>query len=529
MAVPARGQGGHSMSEWISAPRDPNAEVCVRALEARDARFDGIFFVGITSTRIYCRPICPARVSRPSNRRFFPSAATAERAGFRPCRRCRPELAPGSRALVDAVSRLARAAAHRIEAGALNGRPVGQLASDLCVSERHLRRALERELGVTPLELAQTHRLLLAKQLLTDTTLSIARVAYASGFQSLRRFNAVFRERYGMTPRSLRTKPQRRPGNSSRGASGQPLASATDVVGLTLSYRTPLAWQLLLRLLRRDALQGVAMVDGICYARTVQIDGCRGVVVARGPAASVASAEQATSSLRVDVSLSLVPVLMPLLARLRQLFDLNAEPAAIDGCLHDAGLGAVVELRPGVRLPGAMDGFEAGLVALLGRAATDEARSTALARRIVARLGEPIDTGDPRLDRLSPGAERVADAGAARLARLGMPAAVAQTLDSFARSVADGHVRLDAGADIPTARAALEAIPGFDEQLSTRILASALSWPDAFTPSDPALQRAADVHCPKRLEDMAEAWRPWRAYATLHLRLHDEEARGYTP
>jgi AraC family transcriptional regulator, regulatory protein of adaptative response / DNA-3-methyladenine glycosylase II len=513
------------MIEWITAPRDQNDEACVRALEARDARFDGIFFVGITSTRIYCRPICPARVSRPSNRRFFPSAATAERAGFRPCRRCRPELAPGSRALVDAVSRLARAAARRIEAGALNGRPVGQLARELCVSERHLRRALERELGVTPLELAQTHRLLLAKQLLTDTTLSVARVAYASGFQSLRRFNAVFRERYGMTPRSLRAKPQRRPGDASNGASAEARGFATDGVGLTLSYRPPLAWLLLLRLMQRDALQGVVLVEGRSYARTVQIDGCRGVVVAR-PAAGGASASQGTSCLRVDISLSLVPVLMPLLARLRQLFDLNAEPAAIDGCLHDAGLGALVELRPGVRLPGAMDGFEAGLVALLRRGATDEATSSALGRRIVVQLGEPIDTGDPRLDRLSPGADRIADAGAARLGRLGVPAGTAQTLNAFARAVADGAVRLDAGADIAAARASLEAVPGIDERLSTRILAAALSWPDAFTPSDPALQRAADVHCTDRLQEMAEAWRPWRAYATVHLRLHDEGARG---
>jgi len=169
-----------------------DAEICTRALGARDARFDGLFFVGITSTGIYCRPVCPARVSYPERRRFFESPAAAESAGFRPCLRCRPELAPG-RALVDAVPRLAHVAAHRIAAGALNDRSVRQFARDLGVSERHLRRALEREVGVTPLELAQTHRLLLAKRLLVDTLLPVTRVAYASGFQSLRRFNSVFR------------------------------------------------------------------------------------------------------------------------------------------------------------------------------------------------------------------------------------------------------------------------------------------------------------------------------------------------
>src|ERR671933_1948360 len=184
-----------------------NAQICERALGARDARFDGIFFVGITTTGVYCRPVCPARVSYPSHRRFFESAASAERAGFRPCLRCRPELAPG-RALIDAVPRLARVAAHRIGAGALNGRGVTQLARELGVSDRHLRRVLERELGVSPVELAQTHRLLLAKRLLADTSLPVTRIAFASGFQSLRRFNGLFREQYRMPPSAVRRAPR---------------------------------------------------------------------------------------------------------------------------------------------------------------------------------------------------------------------------------------------------------------------------------------------------------------------------------
>src|SRR5215208_957899 len=199
---------------------DLTAELCHRAVGARDPRFDGLFYVGITTTRIYCRPVCPARVSHPERRRFFDSAAAAERSGFRPCLRCRPELAPG-RAAVDAVARLARAAERRIAAGALNGRSVTELARELGVSERHLRRALERELGVSPIELAQTHRLLLAKRLLADTTLSVTRVAYASGFQSLRRFNVAFREAYRMAPSDVRRrKPARRVAGAHAGHAG---------------------------------------------------------------------------------------------------------------------------------------------------------------------------------------------------------------------------------------------------------------------------------------------------------------------
>src|SRR5215212_1809490 len=230
------------------------AEVYARALGARDARFDGIFFVGITTTRVYCRPVCPARVSHPERRRFFDSAAAAERSGFRPCLRCRPELAPG-RALIDAVPRLARVAAHRIAAGALNGRGVACLARELGVSERHLRRALERELGVSPVELAQTYRLLLAKRLLADTSLPVTRVAYASGFQSLRRFNSVFRDRYRLSPSALRR--NRRSSDATREAGGRSAAQAapaTDLVRLTLAYRAPLAWDVLVALLRRDAM-----------------------------------------------------------------------------------------------------------------------------------------------------------------------------------------------------------------------------------------------------------------------------------
>jgi len=268
-----------------AAPHPPmlDAESCAQALASRDPRFDGVFFVGISSTMIYCRPVCPARVAYPDRRRFFASAAAAEHDGFRPCLRCRPELAPG-RALVDAIHRVARAAAMRIAAGALNGRGVGLLARELGVGERQLRRAMERELGVSPVELAQTHRLLLAKCLLTDTALPVTQVAFASGFQSLRRFNTVFQERYRMSPSGLR---QRR--HAAARAGVPPAGPAADLVRLTLAYRPPLAWDALLERLAADAVPGIEVVERGRYARTVDLAGCRGFVTVERTVWSAAS------------------------------------------------------------------------------------------------------------------------------------------------------------------------------------------------------------------------------------------------
>jgi len=476
------------------SPTQLSSDVCERALDARDARFDGIFFVGITTTRIYCRPVCPARVSYHDRRRFFDTAASAERAGYRPCLRCRPELAPG-RALIDAVPNLARVAAHRIGAGALNGRGVEQLARELGVSDRHLRRVLERELGVSPVELAQTHRLLLAKRLLADTALPVTRIAYASGFQSLRRFNSVFRERYRLSPRALR-----------RGPRGAPTG---DLVRLTLAYRAPLAWNALLALLGRDAMPGVETVEEGRYGRTVRVEGRSGVVFAADAAAA------AKTHLEVDVSPSLLPALMPLLARLRHLFDLDAEPTVVDAQLERGGLGALVARRPGLRVPGALDGFEAACRTLLGgrvRAA------------VVAALGEPVESGFPALSRLAPEAERVAEAGPARLAALGVSRRPAETLVLVARALEEGRLWLEPGSDVAAAQRALLAIDGVGVRLATTIVMHALHWPDGFPAADLALQRAAGAASPGELRVLAEEWRPWRAYAALHLRLKGEEA-----
>ncbi|HEY1951353.1 MAG TPA: AlkA N-terminal domain-containing protein, partial [Gemmatimonadaceae bacterium] len=338
------------MSASLAPTLPLQADVYARALDARDPRFDGVFFVGIVTTRIYCRPVCPARVSYQDHRRFFPSAAAAESAGFRPCMRCRPELAPGL-SHIDAVPRLARDAANRIAAGALNGHTVAELANDLGVSERHLRRALEREIGASPLELAQTHRLLLAKRLLSDTRLPVLRIAYASGFQSLRRFNAAFRAHYRMAPKELRAPRTAMP------------SSDEATVRLSLAYRAPFAWAALLTFLGRDAVAGVDIVEPGRYARTVALDGHTGFVIAEDTATP--AKRIGMGQVTISISHSLVPVLMPLLARLRQLFDLDAQPTVIDAHLAQGRLAAMIARRPGVRIPGYFDGFDGALRAIV--------------------------------------------------------------------------------------------------------------------------------------------------------------------
>jgi len=477
-------------------------EVYARALDARDPRFDGGFFVGITSTRIYCRPICPARVSHPERRRFFTSAAAAERAGYRPCLRCRPELAPG-RAACDAVSRLARAATSRIAAGALNGRAVADLARELGVGERHLRRVLEREMGVSPIELALTHRLLLAKRLLADTRLSVTRIAYASGFQSLRRFNAAFRERYRLSPSELR-RPELR---AARGRDD-------DFVRLSLAYRPPLAWAAMLQLLQRDAVRGIDAVEGDRYLSAVRVGGHVGAIVARD-GASGRRAGVARHSVEVDVTPSLLPVLMPVIARVRHLFDLDAEPSVIDAQLAQTGLARLVEAHRGVRVAGGLDGFDVALRVLLRRASRSQTAYESLTWRVAAALGEAVDVGLP-LHHLAPDARRVAATGVLALTSLGVGERFATVIVDVARAVAAGRVLLEPGTD-PRDVARELSVAGVDEQSVAHILARAAAWPDSF----PARDLTSSAIEWSSLSKRAERWRPWRAYAAMHLRLDD--------
>ena len=492
----------------------PDMEIYHQALNARDARFDGIFFVGITSTGIYCRPVCPAKVSYPNRRRFFNTAAAAEQAGYRPCLRCRPELAPG-RAVLDAVPRLATIAAHRISAGALNGRGVPDLARELGVSERHLRRALEREIGVSPVELAQTCRLLLAKRLLAETSLPVTRIAFASGFQSLRRFNAIFRERYRMSPVALRRGTPGAPSHRAPSASD----ASPDYVQLSLAYRSPLDWAALLGFFQREAIAGVEWVRGRRYARTVSQNGRAGIVIVENPHSGTEEIRPGmTQSLRVAVSAALLPALMPLLVRIRQLLDLDAEPAVVDRGLVAGGLGTFVARHPGLRIPGALNGFEAVLRVVLP-----------YPQPVVESLGRRLENGPEGLSLLLPDAERVAEAGPTRLVALGVPLRAAEILAGLARAVADGRLRLEQGSDVAETRAQLLTIDQMTEDLASRIIMRALPWPDAIPLSDPGLMKAAGATTSRHLQEVAERWRPWRAYAAHHLWLHLQEHRDTPP
>ena len=461
---------------------------CYQALLSRDTRFDGAFFVGVRTTGIYCRPICTAKTPRQENCRFFASAGAAEGAGFRPCLRCRPELAPG-RAPVDAVSRLAATAYTRIEEGALSVGGVEDLAQELGVTSRHLRRVVENEFGVSPVALAQTQRLLLAKRLLTDTDLSVTDIAFASGFASLRRFNTLFRERYRLNPTGLRKT--------------RLTATIPSALTFELAYRAPLDWDALLSFLAGRASCGVEAMEGRRYLRTVRLKGCTGWLTVEPTAGR--------STLRLEVSASLAPALLPLLARVRRLFDLSADPHQIA-----AVLGALSEANPGLRLPVAFDGFEMGVRAILGQQVSVKAATT-LAGRVAARFGVPTQTPFAALTHLFPPPEQLAGVEIIDLTALGIVTARAEAIQALAREMAAGRLLLEPGADAEATMARLQTLPGIGAWTAHYLAMRALGWPDAFPHTDLALRRAMGDPSPRRLLEKAEKWRPWRAYAAMHL------------
>jgi len=479
-------------------------ESCDRAVESADARFDGVFFVGVTTTSIYCRPICPARRTLRKHRRYFSSAAAAERSGYRPCLRCRPELAPG-RARVDAVPRLAEAAAQRIAAGALNGQGIDTLAQEFGVSGRQLRRAMQQELGVSPIELAQTHRLLLAKQLLTETPLPMGRVADASGFQSVRRFNALFRDRYRLNPESLR-----------RSANGTPRHEPDHApnLRLTLAYRPPLAWEALLGFLGPRATPGVERVSNGTWSRVVRDGGRTGVVRVHEPVASSAAARHDLIVLEADAALA--PSLMALCSRVKHLFDLAAEPNAIESHLRRTGFPAMARSTRGLRVPGAWDGFELAVRTILGQQVSVAGAST-LMGRLTALFGEPLSVPVDGFTHCTPTAERLADAGAQAIRQIGLPLARAETICEVSKRVADGTLKIAPEADVKAFINNMQEIRGIGAWTAEYIAMRALHWPDAFPASDLVLRRAAGNLTTTQLKRASESWRPWRSYAAMHL------------
>ena len=469
-----------------------DADICYQALRVHDARFDGRFFVGVATTGIYCRPVCPAKTPKRESCFFFPSAAAAESAGFRPCLRCRPELAPGNSS-IEANARLARRAAGLIEDGILDGLRLPGLADRLGVTDRHMRRVFRTEFGASPVRFAQTHRLLLAKRLLTETGLPITEVAMASGFSSVRRFNALMKEHYRISPTGLRRK---------TGDGG-----GTDTITLQLGYRPPLAWEELTGFLGKRAIEGVESISEGRYRRSVCLEAGGGphrgwievYCVPQRPA------------LKVCMDGALVRVIPQVLAGVKHLFDLSAHPIEIASVL-----GVLAQKTPGLRVPGAFDGFETAVRAILGQQITVKAAGT-VAGRLVDVFGEPVQTPFQEIRRLFPKPRRIAGCSVSKIAELGIVSQRARSIIALARAVADGTLHLDPGVDAEETMKALMSIPGVGVWTAQYVAMRALAWPDAFPHTDYGILKAMNEPSAARVLEAAEKWRPWRAYAAIHL------------
>jgi AraC family transcriptional regulator of adaptative response / DNA-3-methyladenine glycosylase II len=471
------------------------------ALLARDSRFDGVFFVGVTSTGVYCRPICRVKTPKAANCRFFDTAQEAEQAGFRPCLRCRPELAPGN-APVDDAQRIAQLIVQRLEEGHLDEQAgLEAIADQFELSSRQIRRIVQQELGVPPIQLLLTRRLLLAKQLLTETTWPMTEVAFASGFSSVRRFNDAFTRRYRMPPTRLRRK----------ATDGATAIAASETSSLQISYRPPYDWKGVLAFLAARALKGIEDVTDDSYARTVQLGTAKGWIrVTHSPK---------HHTLRVEFTHSLAPVLPALLARVRALFDLDARPDVIAKRLRkDVRLSRAVNSNPGLRVPGAFNGFEMGLRAILGQQITVKAAMT-IASRFVEAFGEPIVTPLPELNRLTPLSARIARASVGDIARHGIVAARARSVIALAKAQESGDVCLDGCAhhNPDDSMKRLAELPGIGPWTAHYIAMRALRWPDAFPKEDIAVRKNLGGVTAKQAEALSQAWRPWRSYAVMHV------------
>jgi AraC family transcriptional regulator of adaptative response / DNA-3-methyladenine glycosylase II len=479
---------------------DLDDDACYRAFITRDARFDGRLFAGVRTTRTYCRPICSARMPKRENMTFYPTAAAAQEAGFRPCLRCRPEAAPEFAAWRGTSNTVSRALA-LIDAGALDEAGIDRLAGRLGVGERQLRRLFRQHLGASPVSVAQTRRVLLAKHLIHETRLSMAEVALASGFASIRRFNEIFQRLFGRPPGALR-----------RVALGDVSAGPKGEVIVRLCYRPPYDWPAIASFLKARAIPGIEVVSSDRYARTIEIGGVHGVVAVE-PASG--------NALRVAIQFSRLSALPTIIARLRRVFDLAADPRAICTQLaKDPVLAPLVAARPGLRVPGAWDGFELAVRAVLGQQIT-VAAAVGLAGKLVARYGLPLAAGleTKGLTHVFPRPQRLASAP---LAALGMPRLRAATLTSLAAAVAEDPNVLGGGRNITECVAQLRALPGIGEWTAQYIAMRELREPDAFPAGDIGLLRAladADGKRPtsRELLARAEEWRPWRAYAAQHL------------
>lgn len=474
-------------------------QICYQIMKSRDARFDGRFFSAVLTTDIYCRPGCPARMPKPENVRFVASAAAAEEAGFRPCLRCRPETSPGTPAWLGTSATVSRAM-RLIHAGFLDENSVEELADKLGVGTRHLHRLFVEHLGAPPVVLAQTKRLHFARNLLEQTKLSMTEVALASGFGSLRRFNASLRKTYGKTPTELRRSFQRR---------GSAIPSAG--LQLRLSFRPPYNWKRLIEFLRVRAVPGMEAVEAGCYRRTIAMHGAAGTIEVR----QVEGKNFLLLRLRFPVTKGLAQIV----ERVRRLFDLQADPVAIaDHLQRDNRLKELVQDNAGLRIPGAWDGFELAVRAILGQQVT-VAAATTMARRLVEIYGETVlDDEANELTHLFPTPDVLAQAD---FNGVGLTAARVRTIRDLAFAVRDGQLSFEASHGLDDAVRDLLAIRGIGPWTAHYIAMRALGEPDAFPAADVGLRRAMSKgERLVKLSDVAgraEVWRPWRAYAAMYL------------
>jgi AraC family transcriptional regulator of adaptative response / DNA-3-methyladenine glycosylase II len=480
-----------------------NAETCYQALLSRDPRFDGKFFGGVVTTGIYCRPICRVRPPRPENIRWFACAAAAEAAGFRPCRRCRPESAPGTPAWLGSSAIVSRAM-RLISEGVLDEIGLEEFSTRLGVGSRHLRRLFAEHLGASPVAIACARRVHFAARLIEETDLPITEIAFAAGFGSIRQFNGAVRSTFGQSPTEIRN----RIGLKTKLKRIKEAKNGGGLL-LRLPYRPPLDWAAMSGFLKGRTIPGVEVVDGDCYRRTVQINSYAGVIELQHLANE--------AYLLMRVWLSGYDCVMQVVERARRIFDLGADPQQISEHLRPSPLLArAIEASSGLRVPGAWDGFELAVRAVLGQQVSVAAART-LAGRFAAAFGKPISSPFETLTTVFPSPDQIANQSVAEIARLGILPKRAQTIIELARALTEGGVALTPGVNVQVVIEKLKTITGIGEWTAQYIAMRALTWPDAFPHTDLGVMKALGERNPKRVLQAGEAWRPWRAYAVMHL------------
>jgi AraC family transcriptional regulator of adaptative response / DNA-3-methyladenine glycosylase II len=489
---------GRARPETVSEASGLHPAICWQALCSRDPRFDGRFFAGVQTTRVYCRSTCPIPLHKPENVRWFPSAASAEAAGYRPCKRCRPHTSPGTPAWFGTSSVVSRAL-KLIFNGGLDSGDVEELAGHVGLGARHLRRLFVQHLGASPARVARTRRIHFARSLIEESDLSITKIAFYSGFRSIRQFNHSMQAAFGQSPSELR-----------RTCETPSVKQHQGFITLFVAYRPPFDWTALINFLAPKAIPGVEVIESDCYRRTIAIDGEVGEMEVRP--------DNSGPRLRVDVRLSNLGPLFQVIERVRRMFDVGADPLQITRHLScSSRLKPLVEKRPGLRVPGVWDGFEFAVLSTLEAQLTGRNPERVIGS-LVKTFGTPLKSSTPALNHLFPQPEQLAEAD---LSIVGIRGGCARAIRTLARSVLGKRLTFDTSRSLEDALSRLCAVRGLDERERDYIAMRVFGEPDAFPPWDHMLRRAVSADgtpvIPAQLLGISEPWRPWRAYAAMHL------------